>query len=83
MVQSSPIVTAARGRGIAGPGGGDMSSGPGGCLVMVSESVGDDRGRHVENVLMDRGDAAWDGGNAERPDQGAKGFRVHRLTRAA
>lgn len=60
-----------------------MSGGPGGCLVVVSESVGDDRGGHVENVLMDRGDAAWDGGNAERPDQGAKGFRVHRLTRAA
>jgi hypothetical protein len=52
----------------------------GGGDLVVAEGVGDDGGRHLQDVLADRGDPAGDGGDAEVVDQSGQGVGVHRLS---
>jgi hypothetical protein len=44
-------VSAVGDHGVAGPGGGDLSGGPSGRLVVVAEGVSNDRGGHFQDVV--------------------------------
>jgi hypothetical protein len=51
--------------------------------VVVAEGVGDDGGRHLQDLLSDRCGAAGGRGDAEVVDQGGQSVRVQRLVGSA